>query len=600
MNSRKRIQLIRFSMMTSILLIQLLFAVYGNSIEPRTSTSISQEPSFQDYYLLNTTIDYLSGKPDGYRSIPLQIVTTHDNNYVILFDASESDFMGYDLISHQYAVCMKLSSNGTLIWEKKLFNYDIILPNQELIQITPRSITPTNDGGFLLAGDQQTSYIEDYDIVYSSPYKAYIAKFDLNGEIEWDAIIDPLKEETSIGWVMSSVVDLEGNIYSVIDYSYNSGGGEIRIQKRYNNGTAIWDVTVHNDIVLDRSIGDTFVLTKDNSLLLIYAVTNNSRHIWLIEAWNLDGVLLWRNQVGEEERYDDLFIHRDKIDYDNNDSVILSGGTEGPGSSYIQNCLLLKISVEGEIMWETIFTSIASGSERDCYYRNAIHSTNQNTQERRFLALEHVRINPSIDRRAGWLINFNAKGEHQWDGLLIPYSDQSLNYDPISILEMEDGNYLVLGEVYYLNGNRLGLSLIIFSNDIMYDANSYFQLVSKYPDRSIDRPPDLFKNPLAWLFSALIIISLLIGVVRLRKGSIITPSSTTKISKKLRNGITDDITTDQSDISVEGINNDLVVYRYIEGIGSVRVCCYQTARLREQYCGCGRSIEQKLLDYFES
>lgn len=102
------------------------------------------------------------------------IARSNDGNYVIVGDTRSSD---QDVSQNNGGAdlwLIKISDNGDVLWEQSLggTNFDV-----------PRSIRPTVDGGFLIAGSSRSS---DGNIdVNQGQNDAWIVKVNNNGQLVW-------------------------------------------------------------------------------------------------------------------------------------------------------------------------------------------------------------------------------------------------------------------------------------------------------------------------------------------------------------------------------------------------------------------------------
>lgn len=87
-----------------------------------------------------------------------------------------------------------------------------------------------------------------------------------------------------------------------------------------------------------------------------------------------------------------------------------------------------------------------------------------------------------------------------------------------------------------------------------------------------------------WITGGILIIAIFLYIIRKRKRSI---TGVKNIKHKVI----------KSSTQIEPMESSQ--FTNVPGIGLVRNCCYQTARLEENYCRCGRSVSQHLINYFK-
>lgn len=136
------------------------------------------------------------------------IIPSNDGSFIIVGDTRSSDT---DVSSNNGAAdlwMLKISSEGTLIWEKSFggTSFDVA-----------RSITKTQDNGFLIAGSSRSS---DGDVTTNQGQNdAWILKVDANGALEWQRTLGG----SQIDFVYDAVQLSNGAVIAVGESSSTDG-----------------------------------------------------------------------------------------------------------------------------------------------------------------------------------------------------------------------------------------------------------------------------------------------------------------------------------------------------------------------------------------
>ncbi|WP_375241580.1 hypothetical protein [Lacinutrix sp.] len=103
------------------------------------------------------------------------ITKSNDGNFIIAGDTRSNNVDVSNNIGAADLWLIKISTNGELLWEKSIggTSFDVA-----------RDITPTQDGGFLVAGSSRSN---DVDVSENKGQNdAWVVKIDSNGSIEWE------------------------------------------------------------------------------------------------------------------------------------------------------------------------------------------------------------------------------------------------------------------------------------------------------------------------------------------------------------------------------------------------------------------------------
>ncbi|MCY3411133.1 MAG: hypothetical protein INQ03_05785 [Candidatus Heimdallarchaeota archaeon] len=183
---------------------------------------------------------------------------------------------------------------------------------------------------------------------------------------------------------------------------------------------------------------------------------------------------------------------------------------------------------------------------------------------------DRVYYNPNA-HEMGFFINLDSINVESWPIYVIGYSRNNSIVDKIP-------NTGVITFDGTVSADRNEDFDILVTEFISYTPTSY-EFTETYTYSTIDpSSPEL--NPLVLPVLLLIVITAWIILRRNKKA--VVPIEKLRAPKPL-----DSMTYDPE-------------MRYVESLGrNIRLCCYQTARLQEQYCYCGRAVEKDVLDLFK-
>jgi hypothetical protein len=136
------------------------------------------------------------------------IVSSDDGNYIVVGDtrSSEQDVSFNNGAADLFVI--KISEDGDLLWNRSYggSSFDV-----------PRSINPTIDGGFVIAGSSRSS---DGDVAKNQGQNdAWIVKIDNNGRLLWETTIGG----SEIDFAYDAVQLQNGTIIAVGETSSSNG-----------------------------------------------------------------------------------------------------------------------------------------------------------------------------------------------------------------------------------------------------------------------------------------------------------------------------------------------------------------------------------------
>lgn len=151
--------------------------------------------------------------PSSYRFVSMK--STNDGNY-ILSGSTQAIDKSDELI--------KLTPNGTLLWNKVLFANDIY-----------SYAAPTPDGGYAVVGSRL------YPTSYGSTYHTVVIKTDNSGSVQWQKQLG----DEGMTFTKNGVVENDGIVVAGIKRSSSCGECDsIFVAKLNNNGNIVWKSTV--------------------------------------------------------------------------------------------------------------------------------------------------------------------------------------------------------------------------------------------------------------------------------------------------------------------------------------------------------------------
>jgi hypothetical protein len=162
---------------------------------------------------------------------PFGVVETTDNNYIIAASSDSDDFnITNNKGTYDFWV-LKISSDGNLIWEKSFGGSEID---------EPRGITNTNDGNFVIVGDTRS---QDKDVsVNNGGADLWILKISSDGNLIWEKTFGGSSFDVarSISKTQDNGFMIAGNSRSSDADFTNQGQSDAWILKVDNLGNKVW------------------------------------------------------------------------------------------------------------------------------------------------------------------------------------------------------------------------------------------------------------------------------------------------------------------------------------------------------------------------
>ncbi|TXD51805.1 MULTISPECIES: hypothetical protein [unclassified Polaribacter] len=176
---------------------------------------------------------------------PFGIEETEDNSYIIAASSDSEDFnISNNKGSYDFWI-LKIASDGNLIWEKSFGGSEID---------EARAITKTNDGNFLIVGDTRSS---DKDVSNNNGgADLWMLKIASDGNLIWEKTIGATSFDVarSISKTDDHGFIIAGNSRSSDAGFTNNGQNDAWVLKVDTNGNTVWQKFIggsENDVLFD-------------------------------------------------------------------------------------------------------------------------------------------------------------------------------------------------------------------------------------------------------------------------------------------------------------------------------------------------------------
>lgn len=355
------------------------------------------------------------------------------------------------------------------------------------------SVIELNDGGFLIAGNSQSS---TNDVTFNNGlYDWWIVRINKTGNIVWKKTLGGTNEDhvrqvikTPDGHFLC-IGETQSNNGDVTD---NIGSIDFWVVKLDNLGNVIWK-KCYGGTGIDR--GYSACTTHDGNIMLAgltesgtpYIANNRGSSDFLIIKIDLDGGIIWQKTYGGSN-VDEC----KSIQQTSDGAYVLCGNSQSSDGDFNDNkgeldVWVIKINASGGIQWQANM----GGSESD-YADTIIEDKNGNfliageTFSYDFDATENHRINNNT--RDYFIIKLNSQGQKIWTRC---YGGSDNEYAR-SIIETNSGEYAIIGESYSNDGqapNKKGSADFWLIKVNPFDGSIIWQ--KKYGSGGHDEPNDM-------------------------------------------------------------------------------------------------------------
>jgi hypothetical protein len=317
------------------------------------------------------------------------------------------------------------------------------------------SVVETYDGGYFIGGHSQS---DNFDLEnHYGFFDGWVMKLNHIGELQWKRSLGGSGED-----YINSVIETYDHKYICVGYS-NSVNHDITENYGHNDYWLI-KFSEEGNIEWKKSLGGAsneyaYSICKaddDTYIVAGYSESNDSLVLGnhgLFDAWLLKidggGNLLWQKSYGgaKSDHAQSIIKTRDGgfvfIGYSSSED--LPGLTNKGGLDF----WVAKLNKDGELQWQNTF-----GGSLDEYARSVVQCTDGSfviageTYSHDYDAIENHANFDNPNNRDYLLVKIDSLGQKIWSrcygGLKNEYAR--------SILQMVDGEYLVVGESYSANG----------------------------------------------------------------------------------------------------------------------------------------------------
>ncbi|GAB3202368.1 hypothetical protein ABID22_002661 [Pontibacter aydingkolensis] len=316
-----------------------------------------------DYWVVKLDVD---GKKEWDRTFggrdgeDLQaVIKTKDGGY--LLGGSSGSYASHDVTENSRGITdywvVKLDSNGNKIWDKRFGGdgYDDLY-----------SLAETPDGGYLLAGNSNSSVSGDKTENNRSSYDYWIVKIDANGNKMWDRTYGGSGYERLFSILTTHddkiILGGESNSEADGDKTENSKGTfDYWVVKLNDDGSKIWDKTIGGSKI---DVLYSISSTLDNKYLLggwsdsgadgdKTESSVGGDDFWVVKI-DSDGNIVWDKTIGSSG-YDYLYSISKTADggflLGGTSSSEVSGDKSEPSKGGI-DYWVVKIDSDGNIVWD--------------------------------------------------------------------------------------------------------------------------------------------------------------------------------------------------------------------------------------------------------
>ena len=300
---------------------------------------------------------------------------------------------------------IKLNQYGLLEWEE---NYDSF-QGVQIIEV---------DDGYIVGGNKLNDG-ERWD-----PTNFHLIKIDLEGEVMWENMYGG--EDYSILYSLDHSND---GRYILTGETFPSGGDrDYYVLKVDEVGKIVWDKTFSrkgNDIPYS-------IIKSNNGGYIVAGQSMNLGHgleIWVIKL-NEEGEQEWEESYG----YDAMSSPKDIIEVD--DGYVLTGTTTGFGSNPLQDMFIMKLNLNGDLLWTKVYG--------DIYYDfgNSIEETNDGgyivVGSTEPVHSSHIEI---------YVVRTDSEGNQEWTKTY-DWNDINIAYD----LTILDDYFIITGYTNPISG----------------------------------------------------------------------------------------------------------------------------------------------------
>jgi len=344
------------------------------------------------------------------------IAPTKDGGFIV---AGSTDSFG----SGSFDVYLiKIDNDGNKIWQKTYGGSD---------RDDAFAITPTKDGGFIVAGSTNSFGSGSFDV--------YLIKIDNDGNKIWQKTYGG--SDSDEAYAITPTKD-GGFIVAGRTFSFGNGKEDVYLIKIDNNGNKIWQKTYGGS---DDDEVDAITPTNNDGFIVAgYTGPFGKEDVYLIKIDN-NGNKIWQKTYGGN--YDD-YAHA--IAPTKDGGFIVAGRTFSFGSGMF-DVYLIKIDNNGNKVWQKTY----GGSDDDGAY--AITPTNDDG----FIVAGKTESFGNGEKDV-YLIKIDNDGNKIWQKTYGGSNDED---EVDAITPTKDGGFIVAGRTFSFGNGKGDVYLIKIDNN---------------------------------------------------------------------------------------------------------------------------------------
>jgi len=295
------------------------------------------------------------------------IIQTRDGGFAVLGYAKSADQEVSTNAGAKDFWLLKLSNNGTLLWEKS-FGFSGADYGTALLE--------TKEGGFLLSGVLDVSASNGQGnarraLKQHAGGDYWAIKTDPSGELEWSRFFGGSFTEVPLGIVETADNNFilagssDSNDFNI---SNSNGSYDFWITKIAANGDLIWEKSFGgSEIDEARAITNTndgnFIIVGDTrSADKNVSINNGAADVWILKI-SAEGALLWEKTIGGSS-----FDVARAVSKTQDNGYLIAGSSRSLDNGFENNgqndALILKVNSNGDLLWQKTI----GGSEIDFLY----------------------------------------------------------------------------------------------------------------------------------------------------------------------------------------------------------------------------------------
>ena len=296
-----------------------------------------------------------------------EIVQTLDGGFAVLGFSKSADRDVSANAGAQDFWLVKLSNNGTLVWEKS-FGFSGADYGTTLLE--------TEEGGFLITGVLDVSASGGQGnakttIVNHAGGDFWVLKLNQKGELEWSKYYGGSFTDTPLGVVKTAdngFILVGSSDSNDVDIKNNKGSYDFWVIKISSKGVLVWEKSFGgSEIDEARAIsashdGNFIVVGDTRSSDGDVNLNNGAADIWMLKI-SSEGSLIWEKTIGGTS-----FDAARSISMTQDNGFVITGSSRSSDNGFTNqgqnDALILKISSEGDLEWQQTI----GGSEIDFLY----------------------------------------------------------------------------------------------------------------------------------------------------------------------------------------------------------------------------------------